>query len=167
VRQVCDGGLCVSNREFSRRSQKSATLRDAVRLSYADPQMSNLLIALLHLAVVAAKLCGAGGVRAVMAENLLLKQQLIVVRRAGRRSQTGRGEDRAGWRSITSWSVANATSCEARPSIERPHRCMSAPYEEVRNSWPAREVTGKDRGALARLLKRGWSSTRATRRVQG
>jgi hypothetical protein len=32
--------------------------------------MSNLLIALLHLAVVAAKLCGVGGVRAVMAENL-------------------------------------------------------------------------------------------------
>jgi len=35
--------------------------------------MRNLLLALLHLAVVTAKLCGAGGVRAVMAENLLLK----------------------------------------------------------------------------------------------
>jgi hypothetical protein len=38
--------------------------------------MRNLLLALLHLAVVTAKLCGAGGVRAVLAENLLLKQQL-------------------------------------------------------------------------------------------
>src|ERR1700730_1461924 len=44
--------------------------------------MRNLLLALLHLAVVTAKLCGSGGVRAVMAENLLLKQQLIVLRRA-------------------------------------------------------------------------------------
>jgi hypothetical protein len=34
--------------------------------------MRNLLLALLHLAVVTAKLIGAGGVRAVMAENLLL-----------------------------------------------------------------------------------------------
>ncbi len=44
--------------------------------------MRNLLLALRQLAVVTVKVCGAGGVRAVMAENLLLKQQLIVLRRA-------------------------------------------------------------------------------------
>ena len=33
-----------------------------------------------------AKLCGPGGVRAVIAENLLLKQQLIVLRRARQRA---------------------------------------------------------------------------------
>lgn len=48
--------------------------------------MRNLLLPLLHLAVVTAKLGGAGGVRAVMAENLLLKQQLIVLRRARKRA---------------------------------------------------------------------------------
>jgi hypothetical protein len=50
--------------------------------------MRNLLLAVFHLAAVTAKLCGSGGVRAVMAENLLLKQQLIVLRRArgGRRT---------------------------------------------------------------------------------
>jgi hypothetical protein len=32
---------------------------------------------------MAAKRCGPGGVRSVMAENLLLKQQLIVLRREG------------------------------------------------------------------------------------
>ena len=48
--------------------------------------MRNLLLALLHLAVVTARLCGAGGVRAVIAENLLLKQQLIVLRRARKRA---------------------------------------------------------------------------------
>jgi hypothetical protein len=32
-----------------------------------------------------AELCGSGGVRAVMAENLLVKHQLIVLRRARKR----------------------------------------------------------------------------------
>ena len=36
--------------------------------------MKDLLLPLLHLAVTAAKLCRPGGVRAVIAENLLLKQ---------------------------------------------------------------------------------------------
>lgn len=48
--------------------------------------MTDLLLALLHVAVLAAKLCGPGGVRAVIAENLLLKQQLIVLRRARQRA---------------------------------------------------------------------------------
>ena len=58
----------------------------ARRLPYADEHMRNFLLTLLHLAVVAAKLCGSGGVRAAIAENLLLKQQLIVLRRARRRA---------------------------------------------------------------------------------
>src|SRR5215468_2907974 len=48
--------------------------------------MRDLLFALLHLAVVTAQLCGSGGVRAVIAEHLVLKQQLIVLRRARRRA---------------------------------------------------------------------------------
>ena len=48
--------------------------------------MKELLLALLHLAVTAAKVCRPGGVRAVIAENLLLKQQLIVLRRARQRA---------------------------------------------------------------------------------
>src|SRR4029077_6046784 len=64
------------------------------RLSYADGQMRDLLLALLHLAVVTAKLCGAGSVRAVMAENLLLKQQLIVLRRARKRAPNLTPSDR-------------------------------------------------------------------------
>jgi hypothetical protein len=50
--------------------------------------MKDFLLTLLHLAVMTGKLCGAGGVRAVIAENLLLKQQLIVLRRARRRCRT-------------------------------------------------------------------------------
>src|SRR5207244_13097380 len=48
--------------------------------------MKNLLIILLHFAVVTAKLCGPGGVLAVIAENLVLKQQLIVLRRGRQRA---------------------------------------------------------------------------------
>jgi hypothetical protein len=47
-------------------------------LPYADARMKNLLLTLMHVAVAVAKLCGPGGVRAVVAENLLLKHQLIV-----------------------------------------------------------------------------------------
>src|SRR5262245_24366382 len=48
--------------------------------------MKGLLFSLLHLAVILANLCGRGFVRAVIAENLLLKQQLIALRRARRRA---------------------------------------------------------------------------------
>src|SRR5215471_1053340 len=56
--------------------------------------MRNLLLTLLHLAIVAARLCGPGDIRAVIAENLLLKQQLIVLRRARRRAPNLTGSDR-------------------------------------------------------------------------
>ena len=61
-------------------------MRGGRRSTYADTRMRNVLLTLLHLAVMAAKLCGPGGVRAVIAENLLLKQQLIVLRRARQRA---------------------------------------------------------------------------------
>src|SRR3979490_3387814 len=48
--------------------------------------MKDFLLTLLHLAVTTAKLCGPGGVGAVIAENLVLKQQLIVLRRGRRRA---------------------------------------------------------------------------------
>ena len=48
--------------------------------------MMNVWLTLLDLAVVTAKLCGPGGVRAVIAENLVLKQQLLVLRRGRERA---------------------------------------------------------------------------------
>src|SRR3954471_18589344 len=48
--------------------------------------MSDFLLALLHLAVTTARLGGPGGVRAIIAENRLLKHQLIVLRRGRRRA---------------------------------------------------------------------------------
>jgi hypothetical protein len=56
--------------------------------------MRNFLLILLQLAVTAAKVCGPGGVRAVIAENLALKQQLIVLRRGRRRAPSLTMSDR-------------------------------------------------------------------------
>ena len=56
--------------------------------------MKALLLTLLHLAVLTATLCGPGGVRAVIAENLLLKQQLIVLRRPRQRAPRLTASDR-------------------------------------------------------------------------
>ena len=69
-------------------------MRNAEYLAYADARVKDVLFALLHLTVMAAKICGPGGVRAVMAENLLLKQQLIVLRRGRQRAPNLTASDR-------------------------------------------------------------------------
>ena len=56
--------------------------------------MKNLLVVLLHLAVTVVQVCRPGGVRAVISENLLLKQQLIVLGRSRRRAPNLRVGDR-------------------------------------------------------------------------
>ena len=69
-------------------------MRKTSDLPYADARMRDVLLAVLHLAVTAAKLCGPDGVRAVIAENLLLKHQLIVLRRRRKRAPNLRLADR-------------------------------------------------------------------------
>src|SRR5471030_1334518 len=56
--------------------------------------MMDFLLILIHLAVMTAKLCGPGGVRAVIAENLVLKQQLIVLSRGRQRAPSLMMSDR-------------------------------------------------------------------------
>jgi transposase InsO family protein len=56
--------------------------------------MTTLLLTLLQLAIAMARLCGTGGVRAVIAENLVLKQQLIVLRRGRGRAPNLKQSDR-------------------------------------------------------------------------
>ena len=48
--------------------------------------MKGLLVLLIHLVAVLARLAGPGGVRALVAENLLIKQQLLVLSRSRRRA---------------------------------------------------------------------------------
>ncbi len=48
--------------------------------------MKDLLILLMHLLTTVAKLLGPGGARAVVADSLLMKQQLMVIDRSRRRA---------------------------------------------------------------------------------
>jgi hypothetical protein len=48
--------------------------------------MKDLLILLAHLLTTLAKLMGPGGARAVVADSLLMKQQLLVINRSRRRA---------------------------------------------------------------------------------
>ena len=48
--------------------------------------MKDLLVFLLHLLTTIAKLLGPGGARAVVADSLLMKQQLMVINRSRRRA---------------------------------------------------------------------------------
>ena len=48
--------------------------------------MKDIVLIVIHLAVTSVKLLGRGGARAIVAENLLLKQQLIVLCRPRRRA---------------------------------------------------------------------------------
>ena len=48
--------------------------------------MKDLALVVIHILATKAKLLAPGGLRAVMIENALLRQQLIVLRRARRRA---------------------------------------------------------------------------------
>jgi hypothetical protein len=48
--------------------------------------MKDIAILLIHLLTTVAKLLGPGGAKAIISENLLLKQQLLIVTRSRRRA---------------------------------------------------------------------------------
>lgn len=54
--------------------------------SITDPVMKDLLILFVHLLIKIARLLGPGGARAVVADSLLMKQQLLVINRSRRRA---------------------------------------------------------------------------------
>ncbi|MDA9982551.1 integrase core domain-containing protein [Gammaproteobacteria bacterium] len=56
--------------------------------------MKDIFILLVHLLTTVAKLLGPGGTKAVIAENLLLKQQLLIVTRSRRRAPNLSNADR-------------------------------------------------------------------------
>ena len=49
--------------------------------------MKDLLVLLVHLLTTIAKLLGPGGARAIVADSLLMKQQLLVINRSRRQIQ--------------------------------------------------------------------------------
>jgi hypothetical protein len=69
--------------------------------------MRDLAVLVLHLLATVARLTGPGGARAVVAESVLVKQQLLILNRSRRRSPNLRLSDRV---------VAGMCTLLARPS---------------------------------------------------
>jgi hypothetical protein len=61
--------------------------------------MSNLVVRFVHVMVTVARLFGLDGVRSVVAESVLVKQQLLILNRSRQRSPNLCFSDRlvAGW----------------------------------------------------------------------
>ena len=64
--------------------------------------MRDLVVLLFHLLTTAARLAGPGGARSVVAESLLVKQQLLILNRSLKRAPRLRVSDRiiAGFRAF-------------------------------------------------------------------
>src|SRR6185295_6436388 len=103
--------------------------------------MKDFLLILLHLAVTTATLCGSGGVRAVMAENLLLKQQLIVLRGARKRAPNLRPSDQllcGFWSMFLSPGRLRKVAVALRPStlLVFHHALVRCKYRRLFSSTP-------------------------------
>jgi putative transposase len=56
--------------------------------------MPDIVILFVHVIVTLSRLCGRGGIRSVMAESVLLKQQLLILNRSRKRAPNLRASDR-------------------------------------------------------------------------
>jgi hypothetical protein len=59
-----------------------------------DVEMRDLLILFVHVIATPARLLGPGGIRSVVAESILVKQQLLILNRSRQRSPNLRTSDR-------------------------------------------------------------------------
>ena len=150
--------------------------------------MKAVLLTLLHLAVTVVRLCRPGGVRAVIAENLLLKQQLIVLRRPRQRAPNLTTADRllCGFgslllrpgdsgrspsafaprhcsRFIELWSAGNTGACSRRVIVRRrPDRRDRVRRSSARSSSSRRATRGSAVREL-RASSHGHSGSTLTR----
>ena len=74
----------VANSQLLPENNNLNSLVTESNLLYASP-MKELLILLAHLLTTVAKLLGPGGARAIVADSLLMKQQLLVINRSANR----------------------------------------------------------------------------------
>jgi hypothetical protein len=72
--------LCMANSYFLSISWISQLVRIV--------HMRELVVLFLHLLATVVRLAGPGGARAVVAESLLVKQQLLILNRSRKRSRT-------------------------------------------------------------------------------
>ncbi len=70
------------------------------------PDMKSVVFFIIHLLVLIVRSLNPGGIKAVIAENLLLKQQLIVLARSRRKAPNLKTSDRFILAGLSLW-VAN------------------------------------------------------------
>jgi hypothetical protein len=99
--------------------------------------MRDLAVLFLHLLATVARLVGPGGARAVVAESVLIKQQLLILNRSRKRSPNLRLADRL---------VAGLCTLLIRPS----RLVRSAMAGELADSRRGRDQDGAVGAALAR-----------------
>ena len=87
--------------------------------------MRDLVVLLLHLLATVARLAGSGGARAVVAESVLIKHQLLILNRSRRRAPNLRLADRI---------VAGVCTLIMRPSrlirsaiVVKPSHALASP----------------------------------------
>ena len=79
--------------------------------------MKDLLVLLVHLLTTVAKLPGPGGASAIVADSLLMKQQLLVINRSRRRAPNLSALDRF---LLGFWSLSlNPRHIQPSPSGQR------------------------------------------------
>lgn len=70
--------LSLANSSFPHQNRQLVDLAlDVVRLPYPVPSRKDLFVRLAHVLTSIAKLLGPGGVKAVVADSLLMKQQRL------------------------------------------------------------------------------------------
>jgi hypothetical protein len=95
--------------------------------------MKDIVILLAHLLTTVAKLLGPGGAKAIIAENFLLKQQLLVVTRSRRRAPNLSTADRFHIGLIETplhYQTLSQTEC---------HRSIVGPLTRGEPKWTASE----------------------------
>jgi len=92
--------------------------------------MKDLLLLLTHLLTTIAKLRGPGGARAVVADSLLMKQQLLIINRPAACAQSfGTGSIPVGFLVTVSQPTPSPAGCCRYPAIdtaEIPHPTQTA-----------------------------------------
>jgi hypothetical protein len=98
--------VCVANYQFWQNATQKCSLRFA-RTAVESAAMSLLFGLIAQLLVNLARLARPGGLRAVAAESLAVKHQLLIMKRAGRRAPN-----------LNSWgrlALGGSSHCDTNP----------------------------------------------------
>ena len=118
--------------------------------------MKDLLLLLAHLLTTLAKLLGPGGTRAVVADSLLMKQQLLVINRSRRRAPNFSAFDRIllGFWSLflSPGGIQRAALSVRSVMLRRFHDALKKRKYRLLCSWPT-EGRSSPKGPSPELIR--------------